>query len=1483
MFKKMILLTCFVLVLGLVGSASAMLNYEYYEAPAGTQYQALTNVGFGTTTPTRVGTSDTLNAGDGDWTLQAGGKRADDYAFRFFGYVVVPVSGEITFYLRSDDGSQLRIDGTMVVDNEGLHGTEAFPGDPGKITLAAGAHTIEAIMFERGGGDQLFVNWSYIGQAATGVPDRLLFLQAPADVSPYVVREAYGPNPVSGATEVDIASLEWNAGYGAVSHKVYLSKDATIDATDLIAETPITIQVIAPDPGATYYWRVDEVAADKTEVQGPVWTFATLPREAHFPSPVDGATNFSTGTLSWTAGKGAILHNVYLGTDPAALLPKAMMQLPTSYDPGVLAAGTKYYWRIDEFTSGGTVKGPVWSFSTIGAVAPSGTPDLILEYLFEEGPSSLAALDTSGNNHHGALLGNAKIDGALILDGNGDGVDAGSSPDYHPAGAFSISAFINMTSWGANWSNVIVGTRGENSLGWQLRRHSSNQNLTFTVRGTPGADDPRGTIVPPLNEWVHVGAVFDPAGGTRTVYINGIQDVQITDSGKVAASDHKLYVGARAKNDKSGPEAFFNGSINDLRIHSRALTLHEVRVLAGVEALPYTPDPANGRSGVSTPVALKWNPGDYAVSQDVYFGTDAAAVAAANATDTTGIYRGRQVETTYAAGDLVWGASYYWRADQVAADGSIVAGPLWSFTTADRVVIENFESYDVVPVDPNPAGLVGWWQFDGNLDSVGGKGQTGVPTGTIGFEADPVRGQVLDLPGGNDQYVALGGVGISGNMPRTIAVWAKADNTNIPDWTLVFGFTGNATGAGGNGSHFNIDSLGGPGGVGAHVWGWEETIFTDQQALGWHHYAMSYDGTTIWYYGDGKLMDSDPGKSNVRDLAASADRVHVGKRVTQASSFPGNVDDARIYNYTLSPAEVAAVAGFVSANPLGNTWVGSGTVVAVLAYDSPIDKVMSIQYQNGVAPYMGEASAVPSITDMTKGAGSLLIWVRGDPANGADPIYAVLQDSAGASASVTNPDPLVAQDGNWTSWIIPLGKFAGVNLASVAKLAIGVGNGQPGGAGAIRIDDITLVKPMVITEPADVTLPGDNVRGVPNDGDWPAGERPALVIDNSITTKFLHFKGEVQATGFQVTPSAVQSIVTGLTFTTANDAVERDPIAFELYGSNVGINGPYELIAAGQIVDFNQPTAWPRRTKNTTPIAFVNAVAYDHYQLLFPTVRAAATANSMQIAEVELIGTAGAAAKPKILWVSFHGADDAPSAGAVGNGFTQAPDKGYTDLLKANGYDVTRYVQTGNPDPAVLNAADLVIVGRSVASSSFQNAAATRWNTTITAPMMLLNGYTTRRSRLGFNIGSGLPDTTGDISLTVNDPTHPIFAGIALTGNTMTNPYAGVLKYADGVAARGISIVTDAATAGGTVLATLSAASGSVTAGSMVIGEWPAGATVTHDAGAVADVLAGPRLVFLTGSREASSGKSSETAGMYDLTADGAQMFLNAVAYMVQK
>jgi steroid delta-isomerase-like uncharacterized protein len=165
---------------------------------------------------------------------------------------------------------------------------------------------------------------------------------------------------------------------------------------------------------------------------------------------------------------------------------------------------------------------------------------------------------------------------------------------------------------------------------------------------------------------------------------------------------------------------------------------------------------------------------------------------------------------------------------------------------------------------------------------------------------------------------------------------------------------------------------------------------------------------------------------------------------------------------------------------------------------------------------------------------------------------------------------------------------------------------------------------------ADVTAPGDLVQGVPNDGvttggednGWPAAETPELAIDDDVDTKYLHFKGDTGPTGLRVKPGVGPTVVTGVSFTTANDVPGRDPIAFELYGSNGSIDGPYTLIASRDIVDFAGAEEWPRFTKTATPIVLNNDTTYTYYQVLFTAIRgpAGGSVNSMQIAEVELFG-----------------------------------------------------------------------------------------------------------------------------------------------------------------------------------------------------------------------------------------------------------------------
>ena len=325
------------------------------------------------------------------------------------------------------------------------------------------------------------------------------------------------------------------------------------------------------------------------------------------------------------------------------------------------------------------------------------------------------------------------------------------------------------------------------------------------------------------------------------------------------------------------------------------------------------------------------------------------------------------------------------------------------------------------------------------------------------------------------------------------------------------------------------------------------------------------------------------------------------------------------------PALGGSTTGHIDAPFVETSVVNSGRQSMPFFYDND-GGFFNIDGQTSAPTYSEVEREFNPVQDWTKGNAEMLsLFFQGDAvtaANVAQPLYIRVEDSSGKQVVIThqNPDAVLAT--TWKRWNILLSDLAPVNLDRIKKLTIGVGyptGGGVGGSGLIFIDDIRLGK-IVVTLPPAITTPGDAVLGVPNDGDWPGGETPDLAIDNDASTKFLHFKGETEATGLQITPAIGATVVKGLTLTTANDAAERDPVAFEIYGSNVGIDGPYILIAAGDIADFNQGTAWDRFRTNETPIWFENYTTYEHYQVLFTAVRDAGGANSMQIAEVQLNG-----------------------------------------------------------------------------------------------------------------------------------------------------------------------------------------------------------------------------------------------------------------------
>jgi glucose/arabinose dehydrogenase len=89
---------------------------------------------------------------------------SENFAVQYTGVFEASTAGTHTFFLTSDDGARLFIDGQLVVDNDGLH---AAVLETGTVNLSAGQHTIEVQYFEAGGRATLDLDWSGPGFSRT--------------------------------------------------------------------------------------------------------------------------------------------------------------------------------------------------------------------------------------------------------------------------------------------------------------------------------------------------------------------------------------------------------------------------------------------------------------------------------------------------------------------------------------------------------------------------------------------------------------------------------------------------------------------------------------------------------------------------------------------------------------------------------------------------------------------------------------------------------------------------------------------------------------------------------------------------------------------------------------------------------------------------------------------------------------------------------------------------------------------------------------------------------------------------------------------------------------------------------------------------------------------------------------------------------------------------------------------------------------------
>ncbi len=134
------------------------LDYEYYQG----NWQELPN--FGLLTPLRKGTIADVAIPDKN--------SEQDFGVKYDGYVKLPKTGPYTFFLNSDDGSSLYIDGQLVVSNDGQHAPQEASG---MVFLTSGFHKIEVTYFQAGGGMALTAGIEGPGMKKQAIPPEMLF------------------------------------------------------------------------------------------------------------------------------------------------------------------------------------------------------------------------------------------------------------------------------------------------------------------------------------------------------------------------------------------------------------------------------------------------------------------------------------------------------------------------------------------------------------------------------------------------------------------------------------------------------------------------------------------------------------------------------------------------------------------------------------------------------------------------------------------------------------------------------------------------------------------------------------------------------------------------------------------------------------------------------------------------------------------------------------------------------------------------------------------------------------------------------------------------------------------------------------------------------------------------------------------------------------------------------------------------------------
>jgi len=809
--------------------------------------------------------------------------------------------------------------------------------------------------------------------------------------------KAANPTPADGAIHTDTwATLSWLAAPGAVSHDVYFGEnyeDVEAGTGDTFQVNQVTTFYVIGFPGfpypeglvqgTRYYWRVDEVGTDGSKFKGDVWTFLVPPKTAYEPYPADDAKFVDSDvTLSWTAGHGAKIHNVYFGDDfdVVSNATGGPQTGATTYDPGPLEREKTYYWRIDEFDGATTYTGDVWSFKT--AKAGGGV---------------------RGDYYQGTDLK------TLVLSRTDPEINfAWMDPDApDPA--------VGDNDFSIRWTGEIEAGYTETYTFYP----KTDDGVRLWIDGKLLVDSWEAVPLYPIE---HTATIDLLAGNTYTLVMEYFEDTDnaIAELRWTSASTPKQIV----------PQA--------------ALSLP-------VKA--NSPSPRNGATGVKLTPVLKWGAGDYAASHEVYFGTDEEAVK--NATTASSEYIGTKAlgDESYDPGKLAWHTTYYWRVDEVnnTHPDSPWIGSLWSFTTGDFLVVDNFEDY----TDDDAAGEAIWQSW---IDGFG-VADNGAQ---VGYMLPPYAEQTVVRSGFQSMPLLYNNTDGITNSEATRTLTSTRDWTEEGVGELALWFRGYPGSAGsfveGPAGTYRVS------GSGTDIWDQaDEFHFAYKTLTGVGSIVarvMSVENTNDWSKAGVMIRQSlDPGSVHATMVVTPAQGVSFQRRVITDDASADTTTGEIAAPYWVKIERDIAGNFTASSSPDGTAWTVQGTENIQMGSD--------IYIGLAVTSHDAAQTCEAVFTNVTTTGTVGLQWANQDigiPNNDAEPLYIAVSNSTGNPALVVHDDPAASQIDSWTEWVIPLQALAdqGITLTNVDKIAIGLGRkadpAAPGGTGTIYIDDIRLYR-----------------------------------------------------------------------------------------------------------------------------------------------------------------------------------------------------------------------------------------------------------------------------------------------------------------------------------------------------------------------------------------------------------------------------------------